>query len=243
MEHDYGVPGPVIMAFWALETDYGAFMGDTSLFTSLATLAYDCRRPDLFRAELMNALQIVDHGDIAAAQLKGSWAGAFGHVQFTPSTYMTFAVDQDGDGRRDIVGSVPDALGSAGKYIQSLGWRAGEPWLEEVRVADTVPWQEAARDHLSPARLLVEVRRAPRRRQRAARRRSARRAHPAHGPARPGLPRLQEFPGVLGVEQQLQLHPRRRLSRHADRRRAAPGPRQRPAHPRLTTRCASCRSG
>lgn len=145
VERAYGVPGPVIVAFWGLETDYGAFMGNFSLFSSLATLAYDCRRPDAFRAELLDALRIVERGDLAASQLKGSWAGAFGHVQFTPSTYMKFAVDQDGDGRRDIVGSVPDALASAGKYIQSLGWGAGEPWLEEVRVADTVLWQEAAR--------------------------------------------------------------------------------------------------
>jgi lytic murein transglycosylase len=135
----------VIVAFWALETDYGAFMGDFPLLSSLATLAYDCRRPEAFRAELMDALRILDRGDVRPSQLKGSWAGAFGHVQFTPSTYLKFAVDYDGDGRRDIIDSVPDALASAGKYIKSLGWRAGEPWLQEVRVADTVPWREAAR--------------------------------------------------------------------------------------------------
>jgi lytic murein transglycosylase len=145
VEREYGVPGPVIVAFWALETDYGAFMGSFPLLSSLATLAYDCRRPKAFRAELMDALRIVDRGDLRPSQLKGSWAGAFGHVQFTPSTYLKFAVDHDGDGRRDLIGSVPDALASAGKYIQSLGWRGGEPWLEEVRVADTLPWQEAAR--------------------------------------------------------------------------------------------------
>jgi lytic murein transglycosylase len=146
IEREYGVPGPVIVALWALETDYGGFMGSFPLASSLATLAYDCRRPEIFRAELMDALRIVDRGDLAPSQLKGSWAGALGHLQFTPSTYMKHAVDEDGDGRRDLVGSVPDALASAGKYIKSLGWRAGEPWLEEVRVADTVPWQEAARN-------------------------------------------------------------------------------------------------
>jgi lytic murein transglycosylase len=145
VEREFGVPGPVIVAFWALETDYGSFMGDFPLLSSLATLAYDCRRPEAFRAELMDALRILDRGDVRPSQLKGSWAGAFGHVQFTPSTYMKFAVDYDGDGRRDIIDSVPDALASAGKFIKSLGWRAGEPWLQEVRVADTVPWREAAR--------------------------------------------------------------------------------------------------
>jgi len=82
--------------------------------------------------------------------MKGSWAGALGHLQFTPSTYMEHAVDLDADGRRDLIASVPDALASAGKYIQALGWRAGEPWLEEVRVTESVPWQEAARAILQP---------------------------------------------------------------------------------------------
>jgi lytic murein transglycosylase len=146
VEREYGVPAPVILALWALETDYGGFLGNFPILTSLATLAYDCRRPDLFRAELLAALGILDGGDLRASQLKGSWAGAVGHLQFTPTTYLNNAVDGDGDGRRDLVGSVPDALASAGKYIRSLGWRAGEPWLEEVRVADTAPWQEAARE-------------------------------------------------------------------------------------------------
>jgi lytic murein transglycosylase len=145
VEREHGVPGPVIVALWALETDYGAFMGDFSVLRSLATLAYDCRRADHFRAELTDAVRIVERGDLAASDMRGSWAGALGHLQFTPSTYVEHAVDFDGDGRRDLIASVPDALASAGKYIRALGWRAGEPWLEEVRVAATVPWQEAAR--------------------------------------------------------------------------------------------------
>ena len=144
IERQYGVPGPVIVAFWGLETDYGGYMGNFSSLRSLATLAYDCRRPELFRAELMDALRIVDRGDIAPAQMKGAWAGELGQVQFTPSNYLKYAVDFDGDGRRDLVGSVPDALASTANYLKSLGWR-GDAWLEEVRVADTVPWQEAAR--------------------------------------------------------------------------------------------------
>ena len=150
IEREYGVPGPVIVALWALETDYGGFLGNFPLISSLATLAYDCRRPEIFRAELLDALRIVDRGDLRPSELKGSWAGAVGQLQFTPSTYLKHAVDHDGDGRRDLVGSVPDALASAGKYIQSLGWRRGEPWLEEVRVANTVPWQEAARGIFRP---------------------------------------------------------------------------------------------
>ena len=145
IEREYGVPGPVVAAFWGLETDFGGFMGDYSSVRSLASLAYDCRRPDYFKAELLDALRIVDRGDIAPAQMKGAWAGELGQVQFTPSNYLKHAVDFDGDGRRDLVGSVPDALASAAKYIQSLGWQRGEPWLEEVRVGDNVPWQESAR--------------------------------------------------------------------------------------------------
>ncbi len=145
IERDYGVPGPVIVAFWGLETDYGGYMGEFSSLRSLATLAYDCRRPDYFRAELFDALRIVDRGDIRPADMRGAWAGELGQVQFTPSNYLKHAVDYDGDGRRDLVGSVPDALASTANYLTSLGWRRGEPWLEEVRVADSVPWRESAR--------------------------------------------------------------------------------------------------
>lgn len=145
IERDFGVPGPVIVAFWGLETDYGAFSGDFSSLRSLATLAYDCRRPDYFRAELIDALKIVERGDLAPKDMIGAWAGELGQVQFTPSNYLKFAVDYDGDGRRDLVRSVPDLTASTANYIKSLGWRGGEPWLEEVRVAETVPWAEAAR--------------------------------------------------------------------------------------------------
>jgi len=145
IERDYGVPGPVIVAFWGLETDFGGYMGEFSSLRSLATLAYDCRRPDYFRAELIDALKIVDRGDIRPTDMRGAWAGELGQVQFTPSNYLKYAVDYDGDGRRDLVGSVPDALASTANYLNSLGWRRGEPWLEEVRVGENVPWQESAR--------------------------------------------------------------------------------------------------
>ena len=145
IERDYGVPSAVIVAFWGLETDYGGFMGEFSSLRSLATLAYDCRRPDYFGAQLIDALRILDRGDLAPAEMRGAWAGELGQVQFTPSNYLRYAVDYDGDGRRNLVGSVPDALASTASYLRSLGWRPGGPWLEEVRVADAVPWQEAAR--------------------------------------------------------------------------------------------------
>jgi lytic murein transglycosylase len=151
------VPGPVVAAFWGLETDFGGFMGDYSSIRSLASLAYDCRRPDYFRAELLDALRIVDRGDIAPAQMKGAWAGELGQVQFTPSNYLKFAVDFDGDGRRDLVNSVPDALASAANYIQSLGWRRGEPWLEEVRVGRGRAWQESARAIRQPRSFWAQV--------------------------------------------------------------------------------------
>jgi lytic murein transglycosylase len=145
IERDYGVPGAVIVAFWGLETDYGAFTGDYSSLRSLATLAYDCRRPEFFAEELVAALKVVDRGDIAPEAMRGAWAGELGQVQFTPTNYLKHAVDYDGDGRRDLVDDVPDALASTANYLKFLGWRADEPWLEEVRVFDSVPWQEAAR--------------------------------------------------------------------------------------------------
>jgi lytic murein transglycosylase len=150
IEQEFGVPGPVITAFWGLETDYGAFTGGFSSLRSLATLAYDCRRPDKFRVELLDALLLIERGDLRPNEMKGAWAGELGQVQFTPSNYIKYAVDYDGDGRRDLVGSVPDALASTANYLKAIGWRAGEPWLEEVRVADGVPWQEAARANLKP---------------------------------------------------------------------------------------------
>jgi lytic murein transglycosylase len=157
IERDFGVPGPVLAAFWGLETDFGGYMGDYSSLRSLASLAYDCRRPDYFVAELIAALQILDRGDIAPADMRGAWAGELGQVQFTPSNYLKYAVDYDRDGRRDLVGSVPDALASAANYLKSIGWRGNEPWLEEVRVAEGVPWAESARAIRHPRSFWAQV--------------------------------------------------------------------------------------
>jgi lytic murein transglycosylase len=110
---------------------------------SLATLAYDCRRPELFRGELMEALRIIDRGDLRPEEMIGSWAGELGQTQFLPAHYMQHAVDYDGDGRRDLLQSVPDVLASTANFLTFLGWQRGQPWLEEVRLTRELPWQEA----------------------------------------------------------------------------------------------------
>lgn len=130
LEARYGVPGPVLVAIWGLETDFGAVRGNLSTIRSLATLAYDCRRSDFFTAELIAALKIVDRGDLTPNQMKGGWAGEIGQTQFLPSSYLKFAVDGDGNGRKDLIGSSADALASTANYLKSYGWRSGQPWGE-----------------------------------------------------------------------------------------------------------------
>ena len=143
IEAEFGVPAGVITAFWALETDFGAVMGDFPVLRSLATLGNDCRRPELFRRNLLAALMLVERGDLQPQELVGAWAGEIGQVQFLPDDYLRNAVDYDGDGKRNLRRSVPDVLASAASLLRSHGWRAGEPWLEEVRVPAEMPWQEA----------------------------------------------------------------------------------------------------
>ena len=142
-EKDYGVPASVIAAFWALESDFGAGMGKLPVLRSLASLAYDCRRGDQFRSELLDALRIIDRGDLKPAEMIGSWAGELGQTQFLPSHYFKHAVDYDGDRRRDLVRSGPDIIGSTAAFLASLGWQRGQPWLEEVRVPANLPWEQA----------------------------------------------------------------------------------------------------
>lgn len=143
IEKRYGVPAPVITAVWGLESDFGALFGKFKILPSLATLAYDCRRGEQFRPELMDALRIIERGDQRVDEMIGNWAGEFGGMQFTPSNYIKYGVDFDGDGRRDLIKSVPDTLASAANYLHSIGWKRGEPWLQEVRVPPNLPWQEA----------------------------------------------------------------------------------------------------
>ncbi|MEO1264529.1 MAG: lytic murein transglycosylase [Pseudomonadota bacterium] len=143
-EAQYGVPREVITAFWALESDFGATTSKQALiFSSLATLAYDCRRPDMFRKELLSALRIVDKGYLPYNRMTGSWAGELGQTQFLPSHYLNHSVDADGDGYRDLNRSDADIIFSTANYIRHLGWRRGEPWLQEVRVPAKMNWAEA----------------------------------------------------------------------------------------------------
>jgi lytic murein transglycosylase len=143
IEKKYGVPGPVIVAFWGLESDFGGNMGKEPALKALTTLAYDCRRGDFFRGQLLDALRLIDHGDLTADEMIGSWAGEVGQIQMMPTEYNKFAVDFDGDGHRNLLKSVPDIIGSAGNYIQTLGWRAGERWVQNVHVGAHVPWDQA----------------------------------------------------------------------------------------------------
>jgi len=130
IEAQYGVPSAVIVAIWGLETDFGADNGRFPTIRSLATLAYDCRRPDKFRGELMAALKIVDRGDMTPADMRGAWAGEIGQTQFLPSSYLKYAIDYDGNGRRDLIHDVPDVLASTANYLKGYGWQKGQPWGE-----------------------------------------------------------------------------------------------------------------
>lgn len=150
IEAQYGVPASIIAAFWGLETDFGANNGKFPALRSLATLAYDCRRPQLFRPQLIDALRLIERGDLAPQQLVGAWAGEVGQVQFMPSDYLRYAVDFNGNGRRDLIRDTADALGSAGNYLSSLGWRGDQPWLEEVRVPASLPWEQTGLDRSQP---------------------------------------------------------------------------------------------
>jgi lytic murein transglycosylase len=143
IERDYGVPGEVITGFWGLETDFGANSGDSPILGALATLAYDCRRPEMFRTQLVSAMKLLDRGDLRREQMVGAWAGELGQTQFLPSHYLEFGVDYDGDGHVDLRNSVPDVLASTANLLRHYGWRAGEPWLQEVRVPDKMPWEQA----------------------------------------------------------------------------------------------------
>jgi lytic murein transglycosylase len=128
IEKDYGVPGEVLVAIWGLETDYGANTGKFPTLRSLATLAYDCRRSEMFRAELMDALRIVERGDLTPSEMRGAWAGELGQTQFMPSSWIKYAVDFDGNGRRDLLRSAPDVLASTANYLAGHGWQRGKDW-------------------------------------------------------------------------------------------------------------------
>lgn len=150
IQRRYGVPPHYLVAFWGLESNYGQNTGGFSVIGALATLAYDARRGHFFRAQLLDALRIIDQGHIAPAEMQGSWAGAMGQLQFIPSTFVSYAVDFDGDGRRDIWTDLPDVFASAANYLSSIGWRGDEKWGREVRLPDGFDWELAALDVRKP---------------------------------------------------------------------------------------------
>jgi membrane-bound lytic murein transglycosylase B len=143
IQRRHGVPAALLVSLWGLETKYGTRMGGFPIPAALATLAHDGRRATFFREELLNALRIAQDNHIAAADMKGSWAGAMGQMQFMPSTFLDNAVDSDGDGRKDLWRSLPDALDSGAHYLQRLGWRSDELWGREVRLPEGFDYAQA----------------------------------------------------------------------------------------------------
>ena len=144
IEQQTGVPPAVVVSFWGLESDYGAYKGNVwPIIRAVATLAYDCRRSAFFREQLMDLLRIVQRGDLRPDEMIGNWAGELGPTQFTPSDYYKHGLDFDGDGRVDMVRSVPDALASAANLMKAFGWQRGQPWLQEVVVPAQLPWEQA----------------------------------------------------------------------------------------------------
>lgn len=141
-EQEFGVPGPVIAAFWAMETDFGAVQGDFNTRSALVTLSHDCRRPELFRPQLIAAIEMVGHSDLDPNGTTGAWAGEIGQVQMLPKDIIEFGVDGDGDNHVNVKQSAPDAILTAAKFIQHLGFVKGQPWIQEVSVPDVLPFEK-----------------------------------------------------------------------------------------------------
>ena len=146
VEREYGVSSGVLLAFWAFETDYGAVQGDFNTVNSLVTLAHDCRRPDLFRPQVFAALELYTRGDLDPARTVGAWAGEIGMVQVLPSEIVEKGVDGDGDGHVTLKTSAPDALMTGANVLRSLGWRKGEPWMQEVVMPAGFAWERTGLD-------------------------------------------------------------------------------------------------
>lgn len=151
LQAQYGVPPQYLVAFWGLETNYGSYLGRMPTLDSLATLACDRRRSDFFSAEFIAALQLMQRESLEPSDMHGSWAGAVGHTQFMPSSYLRYAVDGDGDGQVDLWRSERDALASGANYLKTLGWQSGLRWGREVQVPEAFPYQLAGqRDRRRP---------------------------------------------------------------------------------------------
>lgn len=134
VQQRYGVQPEIVLAIWGMETNFGGYMGGNNTIHALATLTQNGYRETFFRKELVTALRILTEGHVSAGNMTGSWAGAMGHTQFMPTSFMSYAVDYNGDGRKDIWNSVPDALGSTANYLKSFNWRPGETWGYEVKL-------------------------------------------------------------------------------------------------------------
>jgi lytic murein transglycosylase len=137
---EFGVPRGILLAFWAFETDFGQVQGDFNTVNALVTLGHDCRRPELFQPQILAAITLMDQGIIDPATTTGAWAGEIGMVQMLPRDILADAVDGDGDGKISLKTSAPDALLSASKKLQVLGWRPNEPWLQEITLPETFDW-------------------------------------------------------------------------------------------------------
>lgn len=141
-EREYGIPRGVLLAFWALETDYGSFQGSFNTLNALVTLSHDCRRPQLFRPQVFGALELFERGGLDPRTTTGAWAGEIGMVQMLPEDIIRHGVDGDGDGRVDLKASPPDALLSGAKMLRGFGWQPGQPWLQEVSVPAQMDWSK-----------------------------------------------------------------------------------------------------
>jgi len=146
----YGVPAETLVAIWGMESNYGSFVGDIPTIDALATLAFEGRREAWARGQLLAALKILQNRDIDREQMIGSWAGAMGQTQFLPSNFLAYAVDADGDGRRDLWGSVPDVMASTANFLVRSGWQAGQPWGLEVRLPAGFDYARASPDLQQP---------------------------------------------------------------------------------------------
>ena len=143
IEAEYGVSKYTLVAFWGMETQYGRSQGELDVLSSLATLSYDSRRTEFFRGQLLDAIRMIDIGHAQADSFTGSWAGAFGNMQFMPTTFMLYAVDGDSDGKVDVVNSLPDAFASAANYLSQVGWHSNEPAMLEVSLPENFDWKDA----------------------------------------------------------------------------------------------------
>lgn len=147
LTREYGIPGHYLVAFWGLETNYGGFLGSIPVLDALSTLACEGRRGDYFSGELMNALRIIQSGDVEASQMEGSWAGAMGQTQFMPAIFLKYAIDHDGDGKRNLWKSTDDALASGANFLQGLGWQREQRWGREVRLPESFDYQLTGFSH------------------------------------------------------------------------------------------------